>query len=451
MSNVTHVNFSHMAVRTPSIPSKYDIIPIHNSDRASFKFCRRQWAWSSPTRLNLIPKAAVHGVDKNLWFGTGIHYALQQYYNPIFKEDPVVAWETWFDIQWRGGLISEDELIQYADRNPHVDTGGLWRVDGLADILPDDRMNEEEFMALLDLGRGMMRYYKEYAEANDNFQVIAVEHDFSVPVLNGDGEPLYSIDTRLMPKGYEPNFDDGNEFGPYMRESGQSRHGHVPPFWLEKQVHVRGRMDLIIQEQEHGRYGIIDFKTASKIGEDYFRHLELDEQTTSYLTFGEVEARLHGLEYKPLEFIIYQAMLKHYPQPPQMLKNGLPSLNKSNPTTAQYFEKFIKDNGLEAIFNADEKMQSYYAYLLEMGDSLFIQRGTPDGILVWRNQMQRKNAMIRAYYEAVDMLSDPVCYPNPSKNYGCLNCRFRAPCIAAEDGSDYTAMLEDGYMSNYDR
>jgi hypothetical protein len=49
------------------------------------------------------------------------------------------------------------------------------------------------------------------------------------------------------------------------------------------------------------------------------------------------------------------------------------------------------------------------------------------------------------------MLNDPVPYPNPTKNYGCLNCVFRGPCIAAESGDDYAAMLEDGFMPNWDR
>src|SRR5258707_12012307 len=179
------LDFKHMAVKQPPIPSKHDIIPIHSSDRAAFKFCRRSWAWSSPSKLNLIPRADVYGVEKNLWFGTGIHYALERYYNPALREEPNVAWLAWFELQWRGGIVAEDEVKEFADREPQliVDTN-TYRVQGLCDILPDDRLNEELFMGLKDLGVGMMKFYKDYAEANDNFAVILVEHSFSVPVLN---------------------------------------------------------------------------------------------------------------------------------------------------------------------------------------------------------------------------------------------------------------------------
>src|SRR6478735_7678608 len=115
---MTELDFSHMTIQAPERPSKWDIIPIHSSDRATFKFCRRQWKWSSPNQLNLVPRASVYGVNKNFWFGTGIHYALERYYNPGLREDPWIAWETWFELQWRGGVVAEDEVKQFADRDP---------------------------------------------------------------------------------------------------------------------------------------------------------------------------------------------------------------------------------------------------------------------------------------------------------------------------------------------
>src|SRR5437764_4057024 len=186
---MTTIDFASTTV--PVLPSKWDVIPIHSTDRASFKFCRRQWKWSSPSQFNLIPAASVYGVQKNLWFGTGIHHSLERYYSPVFRQDPVVAWEAWFELQWRGGLVTADEVKDYADRNPepvHANERANWdivtyKVDGLCDILPDTHLNEDEFMALRELGIGMMKFYKQYAEANDNFRVILTEHDFSVPVV----------------------------------------------------------------------------------------------------------------------------------------------------------------------------------------------------------------------------------------------------------------------------
>lgn len=447
------VNFA-ATLPTYDIPSKYDIIPIHTSDRAAFKSCRRSWAWSSPSRLNLVPKAEVHGIREPLWFGTGIHYALQKYYSPL-REDPVVAWQTWFNLQWNGGLVTSDEVGEFADRQPEwvsrieytpegeeVDAGNYF-VRGLDDLLPNP--DYDHFMELLDLGTGMMRYYKDYAEANDNFTVVATEHQFSVPILDKAGNPLYMADSRLMPDDWEPDFETTNAFGPLMKETGYNdatqKLGYV------KQVHARGRMDLILRDNESGRYGIKDYKTAVTIGEDYFKHLDLDEQTTTYLTLGEVEAIIYDLPYKKLEFISYEAILKGYPKLPTITSKGMPSIDRQKETTtAKLFAEAVDKLGIKMIFEKDPKMQSYYQWLLETDDKRFVNRQDR-----WRNGMQRINARIRLYYEAIDMLNDPVAYPNPRKEYGCLNCVFRTPCLQAEDGSDYLETLDMGYEKNWDR
>ena len=102
---------------TYDVPTKWNIIPVHASDRATFKYCRRQWAWSSPSRLNLVPKVDVFGIRENLWFGTGIHHALEKYYSPV-REDPEVAFTTWFNLQWNGGLVHVDDLRSFSDREP---------------------------------------------------------------------------------------------------------------------------------------------------------------------------------------------------------------------------------------------------------------------------------------------------------------------------------------------
>jgi hypothetical protein len=452
---MTTVDLSRANVQAPPTPNKWDIIPIHTSDRGTFKFCRRQWAWSSPSKRNLIPKAMVHGIRDYFWFGTGIHYALEHYYHPGLKEDPEVTFATWFDLQWNGGLITEDELPNFVDRHP-VLTGNhkveidladmkaieasipIYKVQGLLDILPNPDV--DLFMNYRDLGIGMMKFYKTYAEINDNFVVIATEHDFSVPILDPSTDGvMYALDTRTPPGNWEPDYTVENIYGPLMR-------GHHTG--ILKQVHARGRQDLLIQDQQSGRFGIQDYKTTSRLDDDYFRHLELDEQCTTYLWAAEREATMHDLEYRECDYITYQAMLKAYPKPPTITTRGIPSISRADEScTAKMFEDTINSNpAWKEMFARDEKWQNYYTWLLEIGDKRFIDRKD-----VWRNRTQRKNAGLRLYYEAMDMLNSPALYPNPTKTYGCLNCIFRAPCIAAEDGSDYESMLQDGYEPNWDR
>lgn len=790
------VNSPELTSSSTSYPSKYDIIPIHNSDRATFRNCRRAWGWSSPSKMNLVRKASVLGISMPLWIGTGVHHCLEKFYHPGLQEDPTVTWASWFNLQVKGGIVNQSELKQFVDHDPIQLENGLFRVRGLEDILPS--YDSEEFSETYDLVRGMMAFYRDWAPENDDAEVIAVEKEFSVPVLDPQGEPLYMVDNRQMPEGWEPNFELGNEFGPLMIEfrTGVDEDG-VAYHDVKKQVHARGRIDQIVRKRDSGRYGIRDFKaqpldepiltpqgfipmgdlkvgdyvigsngkstrvtgihpqgkkqayrvvfhdgsstrccrehlwtiytrdqkayyepktrsldwilnsytrrwsitdheavefdrddellidpyllgallgdgylggntvvlsctedeiieqiseslpidleiykyasenhswgiapkiqveefdgvtitttrqrqknlvlsalktyglhrclsagkfvpepylyasiedrlallqglmdtdgnvykgrvsfvttsddlkdavihlarslgmraqtwvivgtnmaqwkihirckntkfipfrlarkanafiegltpnrrfnryieridlldememqcisveaedglyltkdfivthnTTARLDEDYFRHLELDDQVSSYLALGELDAILTDAPYKQLEFATYEAILKAYPKPPTELKSGLPSMSRqTEATTAAIFDKWVSERGLSEYIEADPKYQSYYAWLLEIGDDRFVKRTD-----AWRNKIQRQNSRERLYYEALDMLSPSTrLYPNPRKEYLCLNCIFRSPCIASETGADWQSMLEDGYVSNYDR
>jgi hypothetical protein len=405
------------------IPSKWDIIPLHTSDRATFKDCRRRWYWSSPAMNNLIPKQSINGVYLPFWFGTGIHYALEKFYNPALKEDPETVFDTWYNLQWNGGTIKVEEVDQFADRLPEFnDSTGQWEIKGLVDVLPMGDYNGE-FELHHDLGLGMMRFYKEYAEREDDFVVVNSEHTFSVPIIDPNSiSPLMMVDKRIQPNGSCP---------------------------MEmKEVHARGRMDLIVFSERTGNFAIIDHKTANRLLDDeYFAHTDLDEQCTTYLWAAEQEAKLYDLPYKEIAGIVYQGLRKTYPKPPTPLKSGMPSTDRAKEsTTAKMFEQYINDCGLSALMTTDDKIQSYYTYLVESGDKQFVRRWP-----VTRNEHQKQNAGMRIYMEAMDMLDDPFIYPNPTKNYSCLRCAFRTPCIAVEAGYDYEAMITDGYEKNFDR
>lgn len=448
--SVDELNLQNVGRQAPPTPSKYDIIPIHTSDRGTFKDCRRRWDWSSPARMNLTRKVRIHGITWPLFFGTAIHYALERYYNPVLREDPVVEFQAFMDLHWNGGMVTEEDVKRFGleEREPVLRKDGSIVVQGLKILLPNS--DPAPFEEHLDMGVGMLNFYKDYAQRKDNFSVISVEHDFSIPILDPEGNPLYAVDTRQMPKDWEPDFSLENMYGPLMREGFDDKERS---YTLEKQVHARGRNDKIIQDNQSGQFGIHDYKTSSRQIDDnplndYYKHLDLDEQCTTYLAMGEREAEMYDLEYKKLDFIIYEALIKGYPKPPTILKDGLsPSIARTTETTtAQMFERYVEEAGLKVIFDNTPAWQNYYAYLLEQGDRRFINRKP-----IYRNKAQKDNCGRRLYLEAMDMLSDPHIYPNPRKEYMCLNCAFRGPCVMAEDGSDYISVLEDAYQVNYDR
>jgi hypothetical protein len=413
-------------VRPPKIPSKFDIIPIHASDRGTFKRCRRRWEWSSPMQMNLVPKVEQQGLDIRLWFGTGIHYALSQYYNPILQRDLIETFKAWWELQYHGGIVTEEQAELSYDRRPKqwlsdAQSGVMWKVEGLRDMLPVSE-DLERYEEHLELGLGMLEFYKIYAEEHDNFAVICEEHTFSVPIVDLDGIPLMMVDPR----------DD-----------------------KVKEVHLRGTQDAIIQDLETGQFGILEHKTAINVDENYHRKLEKDEQCTTYMYGAEREARLHGLEYERISYVLYNALRKAYPKPPTPVKNGLFSINRqAESTTYPMLMAYINENGLgplvfgdsEIGIDADLKLKAYVEYVRDKGDEQFVVR-TP----VRRNKQEIDSCGERVYMEAMDMLTKPRIYPNPTGDYGCLNCTFRIPCIARDDGSDWQMILEDNYESNWTR
>ena len=412
----------------PSIPTKWDIIPIHGSDIANFKRCRRYWDWTSPARNNLRRNVTIYGMSDSaiaMWFGTGCHYAMEQFYDPMLKRDPVEAFKTWFEFQWNGGTVGEEWLnrvydphpqIAYADSTP-PDLRDQWKVQGLKDILPNLELVEDKFLFHLDLGIGMMEFYKEYAERNDDFIVVAAESTYSIPL------GFESVDSR----------EDSPNYGKTL------------------EVHARGKRDAVVYFPEMNKYGIIDHKTAEKVDDDYFTKLEKDEQCSNYLWATMQEAKLAGLPWEGhmVDRIIYNVLRKRYPRPPTMTQKDVPSIDRQKEgTTAELFKDAIVGVPYrEQWFRETEKAQTYYTFLCEQGDSNFVTR-TP----VTRNKYEVQATADHLRMVAEDMLDPNLrIYPSPSGHFQCIQCAFRAPCIARDDGSDWQGMLSDGYTYNKDR
>lgn len=409
------------------IPSKWDIIPIHASDVSAFKFCRRKWDWSSPTRTNLRRRVDLNGVYFPLWFGSGIHYALEQFYHPALQRDPVEAFRTWYNYQWEGGIVTEDWLERLYDNDPQPashpngpaatntdpETSALYKVRGLKSIHPDPVKEEFEFH--LDLGIGMMTFYKEYAAANDHFVVVAPESKFSVPL------GFEAIDRRKD----SPNYGKSLE------------------------VHARGTRDAILYNPDTERFGLLENKTAASIEAEYFTKLEMDEQVNTYFWASQHEAEVYDLPYKRIDRVIYNVMRKAYPKPPTILSDGIsPSINrKEESTTAEMFAAHIAEQGIQALYDDNPKWQAYYDYLVKAGDEQFIVRKP-----IMRNQHQIAASFKHYQMVAQEMLDTNLrIYPTPSSSWLCQNCQFRAPCLAADDGSDFIYMLSTGYEENRGR
>jgi hypothetical protein len=97
-------------------------------------------------------------------------------------------------------------------------------------------------------------------------------------------------------------------------------------------------------------------------------------------------------------------------------------------------------------YRNSEKAQSYLQYLFDEGSHRFLRRE-----LVTRNRAELRACGERVIAECQDMLAaDLRIYPNATGEWYCIKCPFRGPCLAANDGSDVSFMLEQNYESNMD-
>lgn len=122
-----------------SVPINADN-PIHLTDRRLFKQCRRKYKYDKLDRLEL---SSIHEGNANLWFGTGIHYALEYFYT---NRNP---WKGW-----------EDFCSNYAEVDENLDK----------------------------LARNIIdRYFKKYAQTDLKWKILGVEQELSFDIVLPSG------------------------------------------------------------------------------------------------------------------------------------------------------------------------------------------------------------------------------------------------------------------------
>ena len=136
-----------MSAGTFVVDEQPDYYEIHTSDRTLFKRCRRKWWFRSPLCQHLVPKDQPQNI--NLWFGTGFHFALEDYHGYNYFGDPVKALEAYY-LAFRPEELPEDA---------------------------DD---------IVALGMDMFEYYKKWLERRDYYKTVWL-----------NGEPLVEVPFEL--------------------------------------------------------------------------------------------------------------------------------------------------------------------------------------------------------------------------------------------------------------
>ena len=197
-----------------------DLPMLRTSERKAFKRCVQQWWWSY--RDGLTPRKEKGGA---LWFGTGIHLALEEFYIPgkIRGRDPRETWE-----EFVSGQVN---LVK-------------------AEMLSGDKPegSDIEWMDAGELGTKILTNYLATYGQDQNWDVISPEQTFNVVIPKpGTQDPLvnYVGTFDLVAR----DLDDGNLYlwdhkGLRMSEQVMTPNGWVKNGDLSVGDHVIGSNGL---------------------------------------------------------------------------------------------------------------------------------------------------------------------------------------------------------------
>lgn len=265
------------------------IFRLSTTERQEFKECRRRWDFGSLSRQGIEPNRPAVA----LWFGTGIHFALEQLYKyrrvyPVADQDE----ETFIEGVWRDWAAKEMDRIAASQ-------GELW----------DEQV--AEFNKSVELGVGMLQGYCTWSVAADAKDVtgfkrmLYTEKEFAVAVPDESGEPYRFVD--ISGKAWE--------------------------IWLV------GRLDMVVQDWDD-RVWILDHKTSKDRLDPEI--LTLDDQMTMYMWAAQT------ILQTPVAGCYYNVLRKKLPTVPKVLSSGKGlSKDKSIDTTYEVYLKAIEDNGFD--------------------------------------------------------------------------------------------------------
>lgn len=368
---------------------------IRTSDRRVFRRCLRKWEFQSSLRGNWKHKGTEQNI--NFWFGSAIHFAMEDYHGYNQFGDPRKAFWAYYQ------AFPSDELPAAAP-------------------------------AHYELGMAMLSYYLTwYPRHNEvaGFETVWVDPETHTFVPKGTEGAVPGVEQSFMiplnvyvavdvyTDEIIQTYDDESSI-PFL-EQGQDEftlEGHVCRL---VPICYHGTMDRVVVDR-YGRYWILDYKTAK--GADTNK-LDTDDQISAYLWAFE---KWFGV--RPYGFV-YLQLTKDPVQEPRRLKNGDLSVDKKQKTTYSLLkQEIIKDYGKVA--NAPDKLIQFLNHMAAQespeGDRFirwdFVKR-SPEQILSTERHI---------YGELRLMLNKELyCYPSPTRD--CIwDCPIRDLCLAQERG-----------------
>lgn len=376
---------------------------LHTHDSICFKRCRRKWFFSSAFSKHLQPKASIHGVNPNLWFGSGFHWAMEDYYGERKFKTPRESFEVYCQ------SFEPEEL-------------------------PDD------FESLLTIGQSMLDYYEEWEEQKGTWRRVwlngkpLVEVAFSLVLdplcyyeLEGDRYFALSDIQAHQTVGcllYKGAITGDIYTASELQALGADYH----------EIVFHGKLDAIVMDDQ-GDWWVLDYKTAKSFDT---AKLALDPQISKYCWAAEqyLNHEIAGM--------IYVQVSKNPPGPPKLTTKGISSDKRQRTTYTMYQEALIDYYG--TVENAPKANLEFLALLAEEET----ENGNKFVRVDWvpRSEDMRRQTYENIINEGLDMLSPNLrIYPNPTKDCS-WDCPFKDMCVAMEERLDWTCYLDEFEVRN---
>lgn len=367
---------------------------VRTSDRRVFRRCLRKWQFQSSLQGNWKHKGTEQNI--NFWFGSAIHFAMEDYHGYNRFGDPRKAFWAYYQ------AFPTNELPNGAE-------------------------------AHYELGMAMLSYYMTWYPRHNTVA------DFETVWVDPETHKIVPKETKGAVPGVEQSFMiplniwvavdiDTDEIIQVFNDLAD-----VSPFYTEGTTNIvlnehvctivpiyyHGTMDRIVVDR-YGRYWILDYKTAK--GADTNK-LDTDDQISAYLWAFE---KWFGI--RPYGFI-YLQLTKDPVQEPKRLKNGELSVDKKQKTTYSLLkQEIIKD--YEKVSNAPDKLIQFLNHMAE--------QESPEGdrFIRWdfvkRSPEQIQSTERHIYGELKQMLNPELyCYPSPTRD--CIwDCPIRELCLAMD-------------------
>ena len=386
-------NISHFTIRT--------------SDRRTFRRCLRKWDFQSSLRGNWQHIGTEQNI--NFWFGSAIHFSMEDYHGENKFGDPRKAFWAYYQ------AFPTDELPIGAEVH-------------------------------YELGMAMLSYYLTWYKRHNDVA------GFETALVDPETHQLYNPHqvkkTDKMEYAVEQSF-----ILPLNTYVAVDANGNIRKAFFNVQdpscisftyngvecnivpICYHGTMDRIVCDK-YGRYWVLDYKTAK--GADTNK-LDTDDQISAYLWAFE---KWFGII--PYGFI-YLQLTKEAVQEPKRLKNGELSVDKKQKTTYSLLkQEIINDYG--TVNAAQDKLNQILNHMAT------IEFPEGDGFIRW-DFVKRTPEQIRSTEEHImgelhHMLwEDLYCYQAPTRD--CIwDCPCRDLCLAL-DRKDETAVNE--FMQNFEQ